>query len=98
MAHFACLDENNLVTNVIVVSNFDCIDESGSESEEVGALFCAKLLGGRWVQTSYNHNFRGKFAGIGFLYDENLDVFIPPCPGENYYLNSNHDWINKNNE
>lgn len=95
MAHFAQLDENNIVRNVIVVADFDCLDESGKESEIVGSNFCSQLLGGRWVQTSYNSNIRKKFAGIGFYYDEDKDAFIPPCPGEDYVLTENFDWVRK---
>lgn len=75
MAHFAQLDENNKVLNVIVVANEDTLDENGNESEAVGIVFCQKLAGGNWVQTSYNNNFRGKYAGIGDIYDSEEDVF-----------------------
>lgn len=81
MAHFAELDENNIVIRVIVVSNDDCLDENGQESEAVGIAFCQSLTGGgRWVQTSYNRNFRFNYAGIGYRYDEERDVFISPAP------------------
>lgn len=76
MAHFAQLDENNTVLRVIVVNNGDCLDADGQESEAVGTTFCESLLGGRWVQTSYNANFRGKYAGIGDLYDSVADEFV----------------------
>ena len=78
MAHFAELDENNNVLRVIVVSNNECLDQNGNENEVIGALFCHKLLGGTWVQTSYNSNIRGKYAAIGDLYDEESDTFISP--------------------
>jgi hypothetical protein len=78
MAHFAELDDNNIVTNVIVVHNNELLDENGIESEWKGIEFCIQHFGGRWVQTSYNANFRGKYAGIGFTYDETLDEFIAP--------------------
>lgn len=78
MAHFAQLDENNIVTQVIVVSNNDCLDQYGIENETIGALFCHNLLGGRWVQTSYNGNIRGIYAGIGYWYDETNDLFVAP--------------------
>lgn len=82
MAHFAELDANNVVTRVIVVGNPDCLDENGQESEAVGVSFCQQLFGdnARWVQTSYNGNFRGVYAGIGYTYDEANDVFVPPPP------------------
>lgn len=80
MAHFAELDENNVVTRVIVVSNDDCIDENGNESEAVGIAFCESLSLGRWVQTSYNANFRKNYAGVGSTFDEARDAFIAPKP------------------
>jgi hypothetical protein len=55
MAHFCQLDENNVVTQVIVVDNKDITDpHTGQEDEILGIAFCKKLLGGKWVQTSYN--------------------------------------------
>jgi len=78
MAHFAQLDENNTVINVIVINNTEIIDENGNESEQRGIEFCKNLLGGNWVQTSYNNNFRGVFAGIGFKYNKESDIFTPP--------------------
>jgi hypothetical protein len=78
MAHFAQLDANNVVMQVIVVSNFDTSDVTGQEKEHIGAAFCEKLFGGTWKQTSYNANIRKNYAGIGFSYDEQRDAFIPP--------------------
>jgi len=80
MAHFAELNNNNIVLRVIVVNNSDILDENGIESEEIGKIFCENLLGGRWVQTSYNATFRKNYAGIGFEYSEEYDGFIPPKP------------------
>lgn len=71
MAHFAELDENNVVLRVLVVSN-----DQEHRGQEFLADDCG--LGGRWVQTSYNANFRGKYAGIGDIYDETNDVFVAP--------------------
>jgi hypothetical protein len=65
VAHFAKLDENNVVTQVIVVDNKDCADASGVEKEYIGAAFCERLFGGTWKQTSYNGTFRKNYAGIG---------------------------------
>lgn len=76
MAHFAQLDENNVVMQVIVVNNAELLDADGQESEAKGAAFCQSLFGGTWKQTSYNANFRGKYAGIGDKYDSVLDEFI----------------------
>ena len=69
MAHFAEIDENNIVTRVLVVNDND---------EHRGAEFLAVDLGlgGTWIQTSYNANIRGKFAGIGDFYDSVADEFI----------------------
>ena len=81
MAHFAELDENNIVLRVIVVANEDILDDNGQESESKGIEFCSNLLGGRWIQTSYNGNFRGTYAYIGGQYDEVNDIFISqPTP------------------
>ena len=82
MAHFAELDENNLVLRVIVVDNTNVLDESGNESEQVGVSFLHNIFGPetKWVQTSYNGNFRKTYAGIGFTYDPVADEFIPPQP------------------
>ena len=68
MAHFAQLDSNNVVTQVIVVSNDDTSDNNGTEVESIGVAFCQKLLGAEtnWKQTSYNSNMRGNYAGIGY--------------------------------
>ena len=82
MAHFAELNESNVVLRVISVSNEDILDGDGNESEEVGIAFCKSLFGEHtnWKQTSYNANFRKNYASIGGTYDEVRDAFIPPCP------------------
>lgn len=95
MAHFAQLDENNVVTQVIVVSNDDCSDASGTESESIGVAFCQKLLGANtnWKQTSYNENMRVRYAGIGYSYNESLDAFVPAQPFASWTLNNETaDW------
>jgi hypothetical protein len=86
MAHFAELDENNIVLRVTVVSNNVLLDENGIEQESLG-LKHLEHLGGRWVQTSYNGNFRKNYAGIGYLYDPIRDVFIPPKPFNSWIFN-----------
>jgi hypothetical protein len=88
MAHFAELDENNVVLRVIVVNNTELLDADGAEQEALGQAFCANLLGGNWKQTSYNRAFRKNFAGRGHVYDANQDVFIPPQPFPSWLLNS----------
>ena len=93
MAHFAELDENNIVTRVIVVHNNELIDDEGNESEVKGVGFCASLLGGtNWVQTSYNNNMRKQFAGVAYTYDDVNDVFVAPQPYPSWSLDENHDW------
>jgi hypothetical protein len=87
MAHFAQLDENNVVTQVIVVANSDTADASGVEKEHIGAAFCERLFGGTWKQTSYNGNKRKNYAGIGFTYREDIDAFVPPQPFASWVLN-----------
>ena len=75
MAHFAQLDENNTVTRVIVIDNQNLI-VNGTESETAGKQFIELLgLGSNWIQTSYNSNFRNKFAGVGDIYDPIANVF-----------------------
>lgn len=93
MAHFAKLDENNVVTQVIVVANKDTSDANGVEKEYIGAAFCERLFGGTWKKTSYNGNIRKRYAGIGFTYNESLDAFVPPKPFASWTLNEETaDW------
>ena len=95
MAHFAKLDENNVVTQVIVVDNKDITDpHTGQEDEILGIAFCKKLLGGNWKQTSYNNNTRVRYAGIGYSYNAALDAFVPPQPYASWTLdNDTADWV-----
>ena len=94
MAHFAKLDENNVVTQVIVVDNKDITDpHTGQEDEILGIAFCKKLLGGNWKQTSYNNNMRVRYAGIGYSYNAGLDAFVPPQPHASWVLdNDTANW------
>jgi hypothetical protein len=87
MAHFAELDENNIVKRVIVLNDEHCKDDNGDESEVVGQNWLNEHLGGTWIQTSYNHKIRGCFAGIGFLYSAEDDRFIVPQPFPSWTLN-----------
>lgn len=82
MAHFAELDPDALtVLRVVVIAADDCLDTAGQHSEAIGATFCAELLGGVWIETSYDAEFRGKYAGAGDTYDPELDEFTPaPTP------------------
>ena len=87
MAHFAKLNENNVVLAVHVVNN-DIITIDGKESEQAGIDFLTNLYGhNKWKQTSYNGNFRKRFAGINYIYDEELDVFVTPKPHPNWKFN-----------
>ena len=86
MAHFAQIDENNMVIQIIVVHNNELIDENGVEQENLGVQFCQNLLGGNWKQTSYNGNFRKNYAGVGYAYDAQRDAFIPPQPSPSWVL------------
>jgi hypothetical protein len=88
MAHFSQLDTNNIVTNVIVINNNELLDQDGNEIEQKGIDFCKTLFGQdtKWVQTSYNGNFRKNYAGIGYAYDKTLDAFIPPKPYNSWLL------------
>lgn len=93
MAHFAQLDENNVVLQVIVVANEELM-ENGVESEHKGIAFCKTLLGAdtNWVQTSYNANFRKNYAGIGFIYDADNDYFFAPQPYPSWELDADAHW------
>ncbi len=81
MAHFAEIDENNIVLRILVIPNEQ--EERGEEylSVDVG-------LGGRWIQTSYNNNMRGVYAMIGGLYYEPLDIFLSPKPFPSWNINT----------
>lgn len=91
MAHFAKLDNNNNVLEVHTLSNetLDVLNEEVS-----GIVFLTQWSGGytNWKQTSYNGNIRKQYAGIGFTYDTNADVFIAPQPYPSWSLDNNFDW------
>lgn len=93
MAHYAKLDENNIVLGVIVIDNQKEITE-GAEDENKGIAFCAAITGhNKWIKTSYNSKIRKRYAGIGYRYDELLDAFINPQPFASWTLNAEADWI-----
>jgi hypothetical protein len=92
MAHFVELDETNTVKQVIVVHNNELLDENGNESEQKGIDFCVNLLGGTWIQTSYNGNIRKNYAGIGYTYDPINDWFYAPQPFPSWTLDNNAKW------
>ena len=79
MAHFAQVDEYQIVRNVIVIDNSDCGGGEFPDSEPIGQVFIAAIgIDGEWLQTSYNNNFRGQYAGQGMTYDPTLDEFVSP--------------------
>ena len=78
MAHFAKIDDNGIVKQVVVVNNNMLLNADGVESEANGVAFCQSLFGGTWVQTSYSGKFRGVFAGVGYTYDKASDTFVSP--------------------
>lgn len=83
MAHYAFLDDNNIVTEVIVGRNEDEVVDGISDWE----TYYGNIRGQRCVRTSYNANIRKNYAGIGFRYDDDLDAFIPPQPFASWILN-----------
>jgi hypothetical protein len=92
MAHYAQLDANNVVTQVVVIDNRDTADANGVEKEHIGAAFCERLFGGTWKQTSYNGNIRKNYAGIGYTYRADIDAFVAPKPFPSWILNANAQW------
>lgn len=90
MAHFAELDNNNIVLRVVVINNNEILDDNLNESEELGIAFCKSLFGEatNWKQTSYNSKFRKHFAGKGSTYDASKDAFIPVKPFPSWVLNN----------
>lgn len=95
MAHFAKLDENNIVETVLVVDNDVLVNEKGVEDERLGVDFLARLTGHtKWVQTSYNNKFRNQYAGTGYSYDPEDDVFIAPKPYPSWTLDkATYRWV-----
>ena len=89
MAHFAKLDQNNVVTEVHVVNNIELLSADGSESELMGVAFLIRWSGGysNWKQTSYNGKIRKNYAGVGYTYDPTRDAFIAPQPFPSWVLN-----------
>ena len=92
MAHFAEINENNIVTRVIVVNNNELLHNE-QELELKGIDFCESLFGHRnWVQTSYNGNMRYNYAGQGYTYDEDNDAFYAPQPYASWLLDEDYKW------
>ena len=108
MAHFAKLDANNIVTQVIVVDNDEIKDSNGNETEAIGVAFCQKLIGAdtNWKQTSYTAiggtGFRGTYAGVGMTYMNSVqtlgvastDIFINNQPHASWGIGKTEaNWI-----
>ena len=96
MAHFAELDNNNVVTRVVVVGN-DVSTAAGplgtNDMHVDGETWCVNFFkGGNWKQTSYNNNFRKQYAGKGYTFDAAKDKFITPQPYDSWALDGNDDW------
>jgi hypothetical protein len=93
MAHFAEINENNIVKQVIVINNQVLLEADNTESEIKGIDFCESLYGHRnWVQTSYNGNFRYNYAGIGYTWDADNNAFYAPQPYPSWTLNEDYKW------
>jgi hypothetical protein len=88
MAHYAFLDEENIVTEVIVGRNEDETVDGVSDWE----TYYGNIRGQVCKRTSFNNNIRKQFAGVGYTYDDVDDVFIAPQPYESWVLDENHDW------
>lgn len=94
MAHFAELNDQNIVTQVVVIANDALLDENGVEQESLGIDECVRLIGpGRWIQTSYNNNIRHRYASVGHLYRDDLDVFVRPQPYASWVLDDDYEWV-----
>jgi hypothetical protein len=98
MAHFAELDSNNIVLRVVTACNIDIANNGGEQSEQAANHFASQPAnkfsenGVKWVQTSYNNNFRKQFAGMDFTYDPIKDKFISPQRFSSWSLDFNDDW------
>ena len=95
MAHFAEINDSNIVQRVIVVSNSNTADADGNEVEAIGIAFCKALLGSdtNWVQTSYHHKIRCRYGAKGMKYDATNDVFYEQQPYASWTLNtSTWEW------
>ena len=104
MAHFAEIDNSNIVLRVLVVDDKDTQDENGDEVESVGATYLSDGFGGTWKRTSLNTNggvhslggtpFRKNFAGIGHIYDVSKDAFYAPQPYDSWTLSEDTcQWV-----
>jgi hypothetical protein len=88
MAHFAQLNNDNMVIQVIVIGNDIAVTEAAGQDFIANTL----KLDGVWIQTSYNNNIRKQYAAIGGTYNADADVFVAPQPFPSWSLDLNHDW------
>jgi hypothetical protein len=95
MAHFARIDSEGKVDDLIVVANDVILDENGEESEAVGQAFITSLgFEGTWLQCSYNGSFRGMYPGVGYIYEQERDVFLPPQPYPSWVIDDEtSQWV-----
>lgn len=95
MAHFAEIDDNNVVQRVIVVSDRNTSDSEGNESEDIGVAYCRSLYGPDtdWKQCSFSHRIRKVFPSVGMLYSSSMDLFHLPRPHASWTLNSEALWV-----
>ena len=91
MAHFAQIDENNVVINITTINNENILDKNGNEDESIGIAFCKNIFGENtsWVQTSYSGKIRKNYAGVGYAYDKIRNAFIPPRIFQSWLLDEN---------
>ena len=96
MVHFAEIDKNGVVLRILTACNQDIANNGGELSEQASLYFQSYTPlspnGVKYVQTSYNHNFRGRFAGVGMIYKSDIDKFIPPQPYMSWSLDENGVW------
>ena len=95
MAHFAEVNSYGLVLRVVVIDNNDVNANGGDQSsgaEEAVKKIVPFTSGNRWIQTSYNNNFRKQYAGIGYTFDSTKNKFIAPQPFASWSLDANDDW------
>lgn len=94
MAHFAELNSANVVLRVLVVDNNDILDGNNVEQESLGQTLLTDMYGGTWKQTSYNSNIRGNYAGVGYTYFSDQDLFMSPKPYNSWSMNTaDATWI-----
>lgn len=94
MAHFAKVNDDNIVLDIIRINDEDCGGGSFPEAEKIGQEFISSLgISGRWIQTSYNNSFRKKYAQMGYSYLPDKDVFVEPQPFPSWQLNSDSEWV-----